>query len=91
MGEVAGHFDPIEVTELSEEDLQPLAIDEEGETGDEGPDVPSEAPVKVKPRAIQTPSITPDADSGSPAQVGPGRTSVLNPQGRLHRRGNDRL
>lgn len=69
MGEIAGDFDPIEEIELPEGDLLALAIDEEGETGEEAEDaqLPGAA-VRVRPRAIPLPSITPDADSGSSPQ-----------------------
>ena len=67
MGEVVGNFDPIEEIELPEGDLLALAIDEEGETGEEAEEaqLPGGA-VRVRPRAIPLPSITPDADSGTP-------------------------
>ena len=66
MGEVAGNFDPIEEIALPEGDLLALAIDEEGETGEEAEEaqLPGTA-VRVRPRAIPLPSITPDADSGN--------------------------
>jgi hypothetical protein len=66
MGEVAGNFDPIEEITLPEGDLLALAIDEEGETGEEADEaqLPGTA-VKVRPRSIPLPSITPDADSGN--------------------------
>jgi len=66
MGEVAGNFEPIEEITLPEGDLLALAIDEEGETGEEAAEaqLPGTA-VKVRPRAIPLPSITPDADSGN--------------------------
>ncbi|MCH2332977.1 MAG: hypothetical protein MK312_15770, partial [Roseibacillus sp.] len=69
MGEIAGDFDPIEEIELPEGDLLALAIDEEGETGEEAEDaqLPGAA-VRVRPRAIPLPSITPAADSGSSPQ-----------------------
>lgn len=71
MGEVAGHFDPIEEIPLPDGDLLSLAIDEEGETGEEASEVQTpEAPVRVKPRAIPLPSITPDADSGTSTNSG---------------------
>ena len=60
----AGNFDPIEETVLPEGDLLPLAIDEEGETGEEAAEAePSVAPaIIVRPKAIPLPSITPEAD-----------------------------
>ena len=66
MGEVAGNFDPIEEITLPDGDLLALAIDEEGETGEEAEEaqLPGTA-VRVRPRAIPLPSITPDADSGN--------------------------
>ncbi|NNC87583.1 MAG: hypothetical protein HKN82_03880 [Akkermansiaceae bacterium] len=61
MGEYEGHFDPIEQIDLPEGDLLPLAIDEEGETGEEAAEAePEGAPVKVKPRTLPLPSITPE-------------------------------
>ncbi|MFM1557832.1 MAG: penicillin-binding protein 2 [Roseibacillus sp.] len=71
MGEVRGNFDPIEEIPLPDGDLLALAIDEEGETGEEASEAQSpDAPVKVKPRAIPLPSITPDADSGTSTNSG---------------------
>jgi penicillin-binding protein 2 len=60
----AGNFDPIEEIVLLEGDLVPLAIDEEGETGEEAAEAePSAAPaIKVRPKAIPLPTITPEAD-----------------------------
>ena len=66
MGEMAGSFDPIEEIVLPEGDLLALAIDEEGETGEEAAEAQLPGtPVRVRPRAIPLPSITPDADSGT--------------------------
>ncbi len=66
LGEAPGNFDPIEEITLPDGDLLSLTIDEEGETGEEASEAQSpEAPVKVKPRVIPLPSITPDADSGT--------------------------
>ena len=66
MGEVAGNSEPIEEIALPEGDLLTLAIDEEGETGEEAAEVQLPGtPVRVRPRAIPLPSITPDADSGT--------------------------
>lgn len=66
MGEVPGNFDPIEEFERPDDDLVVLAIDEGGETGEEASEAQSpDAPVKVRPRAIPLPSITPEADSGT--------------------------
>jgi len=66
MGEVAGNADPIEEIALPEGDLLTLAIDEEGETGEEAAEAQLPGtPVRVRPRAIPLPSITPDADSGT--------------------------
>lgn len=63
MGEYEGHFDPIEVIELPEGDLLPLAIDEEGETGEEASEAEApDPPVRVIPRAIPLPSITPEPE-----------------------------
>ena len=64
---IVGNFDPIEEIELPEGDLLALAIDEEGETGEEAEEaqLPGGA-VRVRPRAIPLPSITPDVDSGTP-------------------------
>ncbi|MDE0596045.1 MAG: penicillin-binding transpeptidase domain-containing protein [Roseibacillus sp.] len=71
MGEVPGNFDPIEETSPLEGDLLSLAIDEEGETGEEASDAQSsDAPVKVKPRTLLLPSITPDADTGTSTNPG---------------------
>jgi membrane peptidoglycan carboxypeptidase len=71
MGEVPGNFDPIEETSPLEGDLLSLAIDEEGETGEEASDTQSsDAPVKVKPRTLLLPSITPDADTGTSTTPG---------------------
>lgn len=71
MGEVPGNFDPIEEINLPDGDLLALAIDEEGETGEEASDAQSsDAPVKVKPRTIPLPSITPDADTGTSNNTG---------------------
>ena len=61
-----GNFDPIEEIVLSEGDLVPLGIDEEGETGEEAAEAQTPGtPVRVRPRAIPLPSITPDADTGT--------------------------
>ena len=70
MAEARGNSDAIEEISLPEGDLLALAIDEEGETGEEAADVQTPgAPIRVRPRAIPLPSITPDADSGtSPSQ-----------------------
>ena len=59
-----GNFDPIEEIVLLEGDLLPLAIDEEGETGEEAAAAePSVAPaIIVRPKAIPLPTITPEAD-----------------------------
>ena len=66
MGEVAGNSEPIEEIALPEGDLLTLAIDEEGETGEEAAEAQLPGtPVRVRPRAIPLPSITPDADSGT--------------------------
>ena len=66
MGEVGGNFEPIEEIELPEGDLLALAIDEEGETGEEAEEAQLPGgPVRVRPRTIPLPSITPDADSGT--------------------------
>ena len=66
MGETRGNFDPIEEISLPEGDLLALAIDEEGETGEEAAEAQTPGtPVRVRPRAIPLPSITPDADSGT--------------------------
>lgn len=66
MGEMVGSFDPIEEIVLPEGDLLALAIDEEGETGEEAAEAQLPGtPVRVRPRAIPLPSITPDADSGT--------------------------
>jgi penicillin-binding protein 2 len=64
LGLYAGHFDPIPSIEIPDDDLIPLAIDELGETGEEasGAEAPRPA-VKVRPRVIPLPSITPEADS----------------------------
>ncbi len=71
MGEVVGHFDPIEEIPLPDGDLLSLTIDEEGETGEEASEVQTpEAPVRIKPRAIPLPSITPDADTGTSTNSG---------------------
>jgi penicillin-binding protein 2 len=63
LGLFEGHFDPIASIEIPEGDLIPLAIDEVGETGEEasGAEAPQSA-IKVRPRAIPVPSITPEAD-----------------------------
>jgi len=67
MREFDGHFDPIEEIDLPDEDLLSLAIDEGGETGEEAAEAqPDAPPVQVQPRAIPLPSITPNADSGTP-------------------------
>ena len=60
----AGNFDPIEEIVLPEGDMLPLAIDEEGETGEEASEAePSRAPaIIVRPKAIPLPTITPEAD-----------------------------
>ena len=64
MGLFAGHFDPIQRIDALEGDLIPLAIDEEGETGEEASGAEVSRPaVRVRPRAIPLPSITPEADS----------------------------
>ena len=70
MAEARGNSDAIEEISLPEGDLLALAIDEEGETGEEAADAQTPgAPIRVRPRAIPLPSITPDADSGtSPSQ-----------------------
>ena len=66
MGEVAGNSEPIEEIALPEGDLLTLAIDEEGETGEEAAEAQLPGtPVRVRPRAIPLPSITPDPDSGT--------------------------
>lgn len=66
MHEERGNFDPIEEIPLPVVDLVALAIDEEGETGEEAAETQSpDAPVRVRPRVIHLPSITPDADSGT--------------------------
>jgi penicillin-binding protein 2 len=65
MGDFAGNFEDIEVIVPPEDDLLPLAIDEEGETGDEasGAD-PDRPPVRVTPRVLPLPSLAPETDSG---------------------------
>jgi penicillin-binding protein 2 len=65
-----GHFEPITQITLPDGDLLPLAIDEQGETGEEAVEAePSVAPaIMVRPRAIPLPSITPEADPVSPTE-----------------------
>ena len=63
MGKYRGNFDPIEVIVPPEGDLLPLAIDEEGETGEEASAAdPATPPVKVAPQVIPLPSLAPETD-----------------------------
>ena len=63
MGKYNGNFDPIEVIVPPEGDLLPLAIDEEGETGEEASAAdPATPPVKVTPQVIPLPSLAPETD-----------------------------
>ena len=64
MGEFRGNFEEIEVIVPPEGDLLPLAIDEEGETGDEASEAePDTPPVRVAPRVLPLPSLAPETDS----------------------------
>lgn len=65
MGAYAGNFDSFDVIELPEGGVFGIAIDEEGETGNEvDPElVPDNKPIKVKPKTTPLPSIAPVPDA----------------------------
>lgn len=64
LGKYRGNSDPLEEIVPPEGDLLPLAIDEEGETGEEASAAdPESPPVRVTPRVIPLPSLAPELDT----------------------------
>ena len=64
LGKYRGNFDPLEEIVPPDGDLLPLAIDEEGETGEEASAADLDTPpVRVSPRVLPLPSLAPETDA----------------------------